>query len=75
LALPSSVSLSRRVGVPCPRVYRLEQRRCRHQELGTSTIPPRSFLAGAAHAKGEEAANTVGRNIVISGIMGRRRIP
>lgn len=34
------------------------------QELGTSRIPPRSFLGGAAMRKGEEAAEAIGREIV-----------
>jgi phage gpG-like protein len=31
-----------------------------YQELGTKTIPPRSFLAGAANEKGREAAQVIG---------------
>jgi phage gpG-like protein len=33
------------------------------QELGTSRIPPRSFLAGAAMRKGQEVADAVGGKI------------
>jgi hypothetical protein len=33
------------------------------QELGTSRIPPRSFLGGAAMRKGEEVAHAVGGKI------------
>ena len=33
------------------------------QELGTSRIPPRSFLGGAAMRKGEEVAHAVGAKI------------
>lgn len=39
------------------------------QELGTSRIPPRSFLGGAAARKGREAA-AVGASIVTSMIRG-----
>lgn len=34
------------------------------QELGTSKIPPRSFLMGAAVHKGEEAALTVANSVL-----------
>lgn len=36
------------------------------QEMGTSTIPPRPFLAGAAAHKGEEAAEIVGEAIYMA---------
>ena len=35
-----------------------------YQERGTSTIPARSFLGGAAMHKGEEAAKAIGQEIV-----------
>ena len=35
-----------------------------YQELGTSTIPPRPFLSGAAAAKGQEVADKIGKIIV-----------
>jgi hypothetical protein len=37
-----------------------------YQELGTSRIPPRSFLGGAAMHKGKEAAHAIGQEIVTS---------
>lgn len=40
-----------------------------YQELGTATIPPRSFLGGAAARKSEEAVNEIGRHIV-AGLIG-----
>jgi hypothetical protein len=46
-----------------------------YNELGTSKAPPRSFLAGAAHHKGEAAAEAVGREIVIVGMIGSKLIP
>jgi phage gpG-like protein len=36
------------------------------QELGTAKIPPRSFLAGAAHRKGQQVAHIIGRGVVHS---------
>ena len=39
-------------------------------EFGTSHIPPRSFLGGAAFRKGEEAANVIGEAIALT-IAGR----
>lgn len=33
------------------------------QELGTSKIPPRSFLGLAAHEKGQEAADAIGTEL------------
>lgn len=46
------------------------------QELGTKTIPPRSFLGGAAYRKREEVAKELGRSAVMglvgSGVFGGR---
>jgi hypothetical protein len=42
-------------------------------ELGTSKAPPRSFLAGAAHAKGKEAAEECASELVYAGMIGRGR--
>ena len=41
-----------------------------YQELGTSHIPPRSFLGGAAFRKAEEVAQTLGHAAVL-GLVGR----
>ena len=41
-----------------------------YQELGTSRIPPRSFLGGAAFRKAEEVAQTLGHAAVL-GLVGR----
>ena len=38
-----------------------------YQEMGTRTIPPRSFLAGAAAHKGQEIASKIGE-VLFSGI-------
>lgn len=35
-----------------------------YQELGTATIPARSFLAGAASAKGKECAEILGETVI-----------
>ena len=40
------------------------------QELGTRTIPPRSFLGGAAFRKAEEVANVLGHAAVM-GLVGQ----
>lgn len=40
-----------------------------YQELGTPTIPSRSFLAGAASAKGKECAEILGE-VVIESVFG-----
>lgn len=40
-----------------------------YQELGTATIPARSFLAGAASAKGKECAEILGQ-VVIESVFG-----
>jgi HK97 gp10 family phage protein len=44
-----------------------------YQELGTSTIPARSFLAGAAHAMGPAVAHVV-RDVVGAAIAGRSEL-
>lgn len=47
------------------------------QELGTATIPPRSFLGGAAVRKSPEVAEIVGRTIhsALLGPAGRLALP
>ncbi len=37
--------------------------KAKFQEFGTSKIPPRPFLGGALHAKGEEVAEVFGHSI------------
>ena len=46
-----------------------------YQETGTSTIPPRPFLAGAAFRQGEAAANEIGRAVgnAVAGLPPERR--
>lgn len=43
-----------------------------YQELGTDKIPPRSFLAGAAHRKAEEVAREIGAHVVHTMVEGTR---
>jgi hypothetical protein len=44
-----------------------------YQELGTSRIPPRSILGGAAVRKGEEASEALGEDVVLA-LYGARRL-
>ena len=45
-----------------------------YQELGTSRIPPRSFLGGAAFRKAEDVANVLGASAVATLIGGGKRV-
>lgn len=45
-----------------------------YQELGTSRIPARSFLGGAAFRKAEEVANALGHSVALGLVGGTQRI-
>ena len=49
--------------------------KAKYQELGTDTIPPRSFLGGSGFRKADEVAELIGSGAVRALIGGGRNIP